>query len=73
MPQKTRTDPIRPFMIYPDNSKIGVRSTLDASLATVIANGWTINTGITISYVSKPSDGFKKTSSLLTFGFGYKY
>lgn len=61
------------FVYYPNNAKLGTRSTLDMSLATVVADGWTMNTGLAMSYYSKPSVKFKKTNTLITFGFGYKY
>lgn len=61
------------WAIYPGSSDIGTRSTFDVSLATVVANGWTLNASAAVSYTSKPSNNFKRTSSLVTFGFGYKY
>ncbi len=61
------------WAIYPGSADIGTRSTFDVSLATVVANGWTMNASAAVSYTSKPSNNFKKTSSLITFGFGYKY
>lgn len=61
------------WVIYPGSANIGNRSTLDINLATVVANGWTLNAGAAITYTSKPSNNFKKTTSLLSFGFGYKY
>jgi putative salt-induced outer membrane protein len=61
------------YVYYPNTSKLGTRSTLDMSLATVVADGWTMNAGLAMTYYSKPSAKFKKTNSLVTFGFGYKY
>lgn len=61
------------FVYYPGQSDIGNRSTFDVSLATVISGAWTLNVGAGLTYNSKPSTGFKTTSSLVTFGFGYKY
>ena len=61
------------WAIYPGTGDIGTRSTLDINLATVVANGWTLNAGASLSYTSKPSNNFKSTNSLITFGFGYKY
>nr|WP_315485933.1 DUF481 domain-containing protein [uncultured Undibacterium sp.] len=61
------------WAIYPGTGDIGTRSTLDINLATVVANGWTLNAGAALSYTSKPSNNFKSTNSLITFGFGYKY
>lgn len=61
------------WSIYPGSADIGTRSTFDISLATVVANGWTLNTSAAVSYTSKPSNNFKRTNSLITFGFGYKY
>lgn len=61
------------WAIYPGSSDIGTRSTFDISLATVVANGWTLNASAAVSYTSKPSNNFKRTNSLVTFGFGYKY
>lgn len=61
------------WVIYPGSANIGTRSTLDINLATVVANGWTLNAGAAITYTSKPSQNFNKTTSLVSFGFGYKY
>jgi len=61
------------FVYYPGQSVIGNRSTFDVSLATLISDAWTLNVGAGLTYNSKPSTGFKTTSSLVTFGFGYKY
>ncbi len=61
------------WVVYPGTADIGTRSTLDLNLATMIAKGWTLNAGLAISYNSKPSNHFKQTNSLFTFGFGYKY
>lgn len=61
------------WVVYPGQSDIGVRSTLDMSLVTAVTGGWTLNVGAAVSYDSKPSGGLKKTTSLITFGFGYKY
>ena len=69
----TNTSVKQRFVYYPNNSKLGTRSILDMSLATVVADGWTMNAGLAMSYYSKPSAKFKKTNSLITFGFGYKY
>lgn len=61
------------WVVYPGSADIGTRSTLDINLATVVAKGWTLNAGATMNYTSKPSNNLKKTNSLVTFGFGYKY
>lgn len=61
------------WAVYPGSADIGTRSTLDINLATVVANGWTLNAGAALNYTSKPSNKLKKTNSLVTFGFGYKY
>lgn len=61
------------WVVYPGSANIGNRSTLDINLATVVTKGWTLNAGASISYTSKPSNNFKKTTSLISFGFGYKY
>jgi putative salt-induced outer membrane protein YdiY len=62
------------WVIYPSTSNNnGFRSTIDMGLATVVANGWTLNVGVNMSYTSKPSAGFPKNSRLISFGFGYKY
>lgn len=61
------------WVIYPGSGNIGKRSTFDINLATVVAKGWTLNAGAAISYISNPSNNFKKSTSLLSFGFGHKY
>jgi putative salt-induced outer membrane protein len=58
---------------HPGAKAVGNLATLDAGLATAIAGGWTLNTGLTVRYASKVPAGLKKTDSLLTVGFGYKF
>jgi putative salt-induced outer membrane protein len=58
---------------HPGAHDIGNLATLDAGLATAIAGGWTLNTGLNVHYASKVPAGLKKTDSLLTVGFGYKF
>jgi putative salt-induced outer membrane protein len=58
---------------YPGQAALGLRSTFDSSLSTAVAGNWTLNVGWSTSYSSKPSAGFKKRNSLLTFGFGTKF
>jgi putative salt-induced outer membrane protein len=58
---------------YPGQAELGLRSTFDSSLSTAVAGNWTLNVGLSLSYSSKPSLGFKKKNSLLTFGFGTKF
>jgi putative salt-induced outer membrane protein len=59
--------------VYPGDSEVGTRATFDAGLATAIAGGWTLNTGLGVQYASKVAAGVKKTDTLLTVGFGYKF
>jgi putative salt-induced outer membrane protein len=61
------------FVLYPGQSSVGVRSTFDAGLAWAVSGGWTLNLGAGMRYASKVPAGFKKTDTLLTMGFGYKY
>ncbi len=61
------------LVFYPGQSDIGNRATFDATLATAITGGWTLNTGIAVRYDSKVAAGLKNTDTLLTAGFGYKY
>lgn len=61
------------LVVYPGESDIGTRATLDAGVATAISGGWTLNAGLGARYASKVPAGQKKTDSLLTVGFGYKY
>ena len=58
---------------HPGAHDIGNFATLDASLATAISGGWTLDTGLTVHYASKVPAGLKATESLLTVGFGYKF
>ncbi|MEO8280573.1 MAG: DUF481 domain-containing protein [Ideonella sp.] len=51
----------------------GNRATFDATVATAISGGWTLNTGFSVRYDSKVAPGLKNTDTLLTAGFGYKY
>lgn len=61
------------LVFYPGSSETGNRATFDATLATSITGGWTLNTGLAVRYASKVAPGLKSTDTLLTFGFGYKY
>ncbi len=58
---------------HPGAHDIGNLATLDAGLATAISGGWTLNTGLSVRSASKVPAGLKKTDSLLTVGFGYKF
>ena len=58
---------------HPGAHDIGNLATLDAGLATAISGGWTLDTGLSVRYASKVPAGLKKTDSLLTVGFGYKF
>jgi putative salt-induced outer membrane protein len=61
------------FVVYTGGSDTGQRATFDATLATAVLGGWTLNTGLVLRYASEVAPGLKKHDSLLTFGFGYKY
>lgn len=61
------------LIVYPGQSEINTRSVFDASLSTTIIGDWTLNVGTKIEYESDLGPEFKSTSSLVTFGFGYKY
>jgi putative salt-induced outer membrane protein len=61
------------FVLYPAGGSVGTRSTFDAGLSTAIAGGWTLNSGLSVRYADKVPAGTKKTDTLLTFGFGYKF
>jgi len=58
---------------HPGAHDIGNLATFDASLATAISGGWTLNTALAVRYASKVPAGLKKTDTLLTVGFGYKF
>ena len=61
------------FVFYPGQGDLGNLATFDAGLATAIAGGWTLNTGLAARYASKTPVGVKSTDTLFTVGFGYKY
>lgn len=61
------------LVYYPGGGDLGSRATFDAGLATQIAGGWTLNTGLSSRYASRVPAGTKKTDNLLTVGFGYKF
>ncbi|MBQ0935250.1 DUF481 domain-containing protein [Ideonella paludis] len=61
------------LVFYPGLGDLGNRATFDAGVATAISGGWTLNTGLAWRYNSEPAAGLKKTDTLLTVGFGYKY
>ncbi|TDM05527.1 MAG: hypothetical protein C4K60_12255 [Ideonella sp. MAG2] len=61
------------LVFYPGLGDLGNRATFDAGVATAISGGWTLNTGLAWRYNSEPAAGMKKTDTLLTVGFGYKY
>lgn len=61
------------LVFYPGQNDVGNRATFDAALATQIVGAWTLNLGASARYNSKVPAGIKKTETLLTVGFGYKY
>jgi putative salt-induced outer membrane protein len=61
------------LVFYPGSGEVGSRATFDTGLATQIAGGWTLNTGLSARYADKVPAGTKKTDTLVTVGFGYKY
>lgn len=58
---------------HPSSGDLSTRVNFDANLATQIAGGWTLNTGLSSRYNSVVPEGLKKTDNLLTVGFGYKF
>lgn len=61
------------LVVYPGESEVGTRATFDAGLAMAISGGWTLNTGLAYHYASKVAAGLKKSDTLVTVGFGYKF
>lgn len=61
------------FAYFPGTGSIDSRATFDATLTAAITGGWTVNTGLAVRHNSDVAPGLKKTDSLLTFGFGFKY
>jgi putative salt-induced outer membrane protein len=61
------------FVFRPGTGRLGKLATFDASLATDITEGWTLNAGLSIRYDSNPAEGLKSTDTLLTLGFGHKF
>lgn len=61
------------LVFYPGQNDLGNRATFDAALATQIVGAWTMNVGASARYNSKVPAGTKKTETLFTVGFGYKY
>ncbi len=61
------------FEFLPGMNDLGNLATFDASLATAISGGWTLNTGLAVRYASKVAPGLKSTDTLVTVGFGYKF
>ena len=59
--------------VYPGfKSDNGYRATFDASLAVAMGGGWNMNAGLAARYANKIYI-VKKTETLLTLGFGYKF
>lgn len=58
---------------HPGVHALGNLATFDASVATAIAGGWTLDTALSVRYASKVPAGLKSTDTLLTVGFGYKF
>jgi putative salt-induced outer membrane protein len=61
------------LIVFPKSGDLATRVNFDAGLATQIAGGWTLNTGLSSRYTSEVPVGLKKTDHLLTVGFGYKF
>lgn len=59
--------------VYPGfKSENGYRATFDSSLAVAMGGGWNMNAGLAARYASKIYI-VKKTETLFTVGFGYKF
>ena len=59
--------------VYPGfKSENGYRATFDTSLSVAMGGGWNMNAGLAARYASKIYV-VKKTETLLTVGFGYKF
>lgn len=59
--------------VYPGfKSENGYRATFDSSLAVAMGGGWNMNAGLAARYASKIFI-VKKTETLFTVGFGYKF
>lgn len=58
---------------HPGVHALGNLATLDASVATAIAGGWTLDTALAVRYASKVPAGVRSTDALLTVGFGYQF
>jgi putative salt-induced outer membrane protein len=61
------------LVIYAGQSEVGKRGVWDLSLNTVVIGGWTLNVSANIQYEGKTVPEDPSVSSLVTFGFGYKY
>jgi putative salt-induced outer membrane protein len=61
------------LVFRPGQGDLGTLTTFDAGLATAISGGWTLNTGLSVRSASKVPAGVKRTDTLITVGFGYKY
>lgn len=61
------------LIVYPGQAEINTRTIFDASLSTTIIGGWTLNVDTKVEYESNLGPEFNSTSSVVTFGFGYKY
>lgn len=61
------------FVYQPAGGELGNRATFDASLATRITGGWTVNAGLSSRHASRVPAGTKKTDNLLTMGLGYSF
>ncbi|TAG48976.1 MAG: DUF481 domain-containing protein [Betaproteobacteria bacterium] len=61
------------LVVYPSfDSDLGYRATWDATVGVAMGGGWNMNLGAGIKYANKVYVA-KKTESLLTVGFGYKF
>lgn len=59
--------------VYPGfKSENGYRATFDSSLSVAMGGGWNMNAGLAARYASKIYI-VKKTETLFTVGFGYKF
>jgi putative salt-induced outer membrane protein len=58
---------------YPGVSDVGQRANFDATLSTVITDGWTFNGTLTLRWNRKVAPGLKQGDGLLSFGIGHKF
>lgn len=59
--------------LLPADDELGLRARFDTSLSTAVADGWTLNAGLSLRYTERVPAAQSRQERLLTIGFGRRF